>query len=267
MKDEKLDKIPLNLYIKEAALYILQYNKKYNKTIPLNPKNAKMIAHRGLSNLERENTLPAFKLAGEHTYYGIETDVHKTGDGKYVIIHDDNTLRVSGAYHIVEATDEKTLTSLKLYNMSGAPSDNHRIPSLTEYIEICKKYDKYCVLELKNRFDEHDVYEIADIISKAGYLDKTIFISFDITNLISLRKKYPAQPAQFLTSRYTDGLIGILKKHNLDLDIFYRALNRNRIELLHQAGIKVNCWTVNTLRHARKLDKWGVDYITTNILE
>ena len=38
--------------------------------------NVKMIAHRGVSGLERENTCPAFVAAGVKSYYGIETDVH-----------------------------------------------------------------------------------------------------------------------------------------------------------------------------------------------
>ena len=45
----------------------------------------KMVAHRGVSGLERENTCPAFVAAGVKSYYGIETDVHVTADGKYII--------------------------------------------------------------------------------------------------------------------------------------------------------------------------------------
>ena len=63
-------------------------------TIKLN-KNVKMIAHRGLSGLERENTYPAFVAAGNRSYYGVETDVHVTKDKKFVIIHDETTARVS----------------------------------------------------------------------------------------------------------------------------------------------------------------------------
>ena len=40
-----------------------------------------MIAHRGVSGLEKENTMPAFVAAGNRSYYGIETDIHKTADG------------------------------------------------------------------------------------------------------------------------------------------------------------------------------------------
>ena len=64
-------------------------------TFKIKKRNTKMIAHRGLSGLEKENTISAFVAAGNRSYYGIECDVHKTKDGIFVIIHDDNTKRIS----------------------------------------------------------------------------------------------------------------------------------------------------------------------------
>ena len=54
----------------------------------------RMIAHRGVCGLERENTCAAFVAAGNRSYYGVETDVHRTADGKFIIIHDDNISRL-----------------------------------------------------------------------------------------------------------------------------------------------------------------------------
>ncbi len=56
--------------------------------------SAKMIAHRGLSGMETENTLAAFEAACKRLFYGIETDVHVTKDGKYIIFHDECTGRL-----------------------------------------------------------------------------------------------------------------------------------------------------------------------------
>ena len=73
-------------------------------TIKINKKNVLMIAHRGVSGLETENTKEAFIIAGNKSYYGIETDVHVTLDGKFLICHDDNILRVTGKDLIIEQT-------------------------------------------------------------------------------------------------------------------------------------------------------------------
>ena len=72
-------------------------------TIQINRGNVKMIAHRGLSGLEAENSHAAFVAAGNRSYYGIETDLHVTADGRFVLMHDDNTKRVSGVDKIVRA--------------------------------------------------------------------------------------------------------------------------------------------------------------------
>ena len=58
-----------------------------------------------------------------------------------------------------------------------------------------------------------------------------------------------------------------LVEHNLDLDISYPALSKELIDKLHQNDIEVNCWTTDTAETAEKLMEWGVDYLTTNILE
>ena len=64
-------------------------------TIKISKGSTKMIAHRGLSGLETENSIQAFIAAGNRSYYGVETDVHVTKDGKFVVIHDDATGRVA----------------------------------------------------------------------------------------------------------------------------------------------------------------------------
>ena len=69
-------------------------------TIKIESKQAKIIAHRGLSGIERENTCAAFVAAGNRSYFGIETDVHVTRDGKFVIIHDEITDRITLKEHI-----------------------------------------------------------------------------------------------------------------------------------------------------------------------
>ena len=74
-----------------------------------NKGNIKMIAHRGVSGLETENTCPAFLVAGVKSYYGIETDVHLTKDGKFLVGHDESFARVAGEDVIIEETDMEEL--------------------------------------------------------------------------------------------------------------------------------------------------------------
>ena len=112
-------------------------------TVKINKGNVKMIAHRGVSGLELENTCAAFVAAGNRSYFGIETDVHVTADGKFIIIHDDNTKRVAGDEMIVEKTTYETLRSIRLVDKDGQKGRKDlMMPSLEEYIGICKKCGK-----------------------------------------------------------------------------------------------------------------------------
>lgn len=237
-------------------------------TLHLNAPQVKMVAHRGLSGLELENTCSAFVAAGNRSYFGIETDVHRTSDGQFIICHDDHTKRVAQDEMLVEKTTFETLRALRLCDKDGKKGRKDLLmPSLQEYVQVCKKYDKVSVLELKNHFSPADIDEIIAIIQKEGWLENTIFISFDLPNMICIRERLPQQKAQFLVSDYPDWLVDTLKKHSLDVDIYYHALTAERAKELHEAGIEINVWTVDTLEDAQRMVEYGVDYITSNIVE
>ena len=238
------------------------------QTLAFHNYGTKMIAHRGLSGLCMENTVPAFRLAGEHPYIGIETDVHRTRDGKFIIIHDDDTLRVTGQRRIVEQTDFSVLRSMKVLDLHHPDGDNsYQLPTLEEYLTVCREAHKTSVLEIKNHMEREDIDQIVDIVMEEGMLDRTIFISFDLPNLVVLRMRLPEQPIQLLVESDAGNLISELSNYQLDLDIYYPSLTQGRLNQLHNAGVKVNVWTVDDPAEAEKLSQWGVDYITTNILQ
>lgn len=238
-------------------------------TIKFNDKgNIKMIAHRGLSGLERENTCPAFLAAAMRSYYGIETDVHVTKDGKYILVHDDDLNRVAGLDISVENSTFDELRAVTLTDIDGGTKRaDIFLPTLEEYISICRKYDKVAVLELKNRMEAEHVHKIAEIIQKMGWFEKTIFISFSGENLVDLKKKYPTATAQFLTEVATEEVFQFMVENDLDADLCGYCVTREFVDRLHKAGKKVNVWTLDSIEHANLAKNFDVDFITTNILE
>ena len=238
-------------------------------TMKIHRRQAKLIAHRGLSGLERENTAAAFVAAGNRSYYGIETDVHRTADGEFVIIHDDTTGRVTAGVDLpVEKTPFADLRQLRLPDLDGKEREDLCLPSLAEYIRICKKYGKVAVLELKNPFSREDVERIVEIIRRESYLEQVIFISFSLENCKCLRTLLPEQPIQWLLGREIDEtVVQNLVTYALGLDVVYTQLSRELVARLHSLGILVNCWTCNDPAAGEALAEMGVDFITTNILE
>lgn len=236
-------------------------------TKKINNGKTKMVAHRGLSGIERENTIAAFVAAGNRSYYGIETDVHKTKDGKYVVFHDDSTGRIGLDNVVISESTYDLLRAVSLTDTNGKTRSDLHVAPLEEYLRICARYEKKCILELKGAYTREELGEIIDIINNEGYLDGVIFISFNLQNLVILREILPKQPAQHLICEVNDEIIATLKKYHLDIDVLWTALNEENVKLLHENGIKINTWTVDDAEKGEQLVSWGVDYITSNILE
>ncbi|MBO5899067.1 MAG: hypothetical protein J6R04_08655, partial [Clostridia bacterium] len=197
-------------------------------TVKIDARQTKMIAHRGVCGLERENTCAAFVAAGNRSYFGIETDIRPMPDGHFAIIHDFTTERISGgAYSCeIEKTDYETLRQVTLLDLDGHGARNDlRVPLLEEYVRICKKYEKTCVLEIKEHFTESDLARVVELIRSFGYLDHVIFISFMWDSCITLRRLLPDARIQWLTDlEVTDEMIATLVDNHLDLDIHFSRL-------------------------------------------
>ncbi len=237
-------------------------------TVKFHKGNTLVVAHRGLSGIERENTNAAFVAAGNRSYYGIETDMHRTADGKFIIVHDDNLMRVAGENVCVEEVDLAVSQSVVLFDKDGSKSRTDLRPgTLENYISICKKYGKHCVLELKSAFSAEETARFLQIIESYDYLENVTFISFHYENLEKIRSILPHQSVQFLFEEFTQEIIHRLITQKIDADVYYKALNQQVIDQLHHGGLKVNCWTVDQKEEAEKLAAWGVDFITSNILE
>ncbi len=110
-----------------------------------------LCAHRGLSAVMPENTLPAIECAGERGYKRVEFDIHQTADGKLVLMHDGRLDRTTDGSGRVSSYSEFELTRFRIDN--GANIENFEekihIPTLKEALEICKKYSMTPVIEVK----------------------------------------------------------------------------------------------------------------------
>lgn len=237
-------------------------------TIKFEKRNTLVVAHRGLSGIEAENTNSAFVAAGNRSYFGIETDIRRTADGKFVVNHDGDLKRIAGENISVEEVSLSVLQNIILLDKDGSKDRVDLRPcTLENYINICKKYEKHCVLELKSGFTDEETAGFIEIIKNCGYLDNVTFISFSYENLLKVRNILPNQSVQYLFSTLTEEKFKKVVADKMDVDVHYNSLTEDNIKAFHEAGIKVNCWTVDNKEVAEKLASWGVDYITSNLLE
>jgi glycerophosphoryl diester phosphodiesterase len=247
-----------------------EQGKRYQETTEFKNReqDTQMIAHRGLSGLALENTKEAFLAAAQRTYYGIETDVRITKDGKFILCHDETLERIAGLGYKVEDTDYETLKALTFSDpYAKGETKTCSLASLAEYFSICQEFGKRAMLELKSEFSQEKIVELVGEIEETGYLEHTTFLSFSKDNLLKLRQAYPSVSAQYFVEKCTKEDEKFMIDNKMDAGLCWVSVTRSRVKRLHKAGLKVNAWTVDGAACATLLQDYGVDQITTNILE
>ncbi len=109
-------------------------------------------------------------------------------------------------------------------------------------------------------------------IDEIGYLENVIFISIEYENCVNLRALLPNARIQYLVGTKMDEevlqkLTSIGIDAGIDIDYDHCERNKERIDILHAHGIKVNVCVCDDEKLARELIDSGADYLTTNILE
>ncbi|MDO5084022.1 glycerophosphodiester phosphodiesterase [Arachnia propionica] len=224
-------------------------------------------AHRGASAYAPENTIPAFKQAIEMGADGIEFDVQRSADGQLVVIHDETVNRTSNG---VGKVVDLSLEQLRRCNFSnGFVGTRHvQIPTLKEVLELLEPTHVTINIELKNTVEfypgmEHDV---VSLVNEAGLQDRVIYSSFNHFSLANLRGVVPPERLGLL---YSDGLYDPWKYANQfgagALHPHFIALYQpNYMWLCHEAGVRVNTWTVDDDHAIKHLVSLGVDAVITN---
>jgi glycerophosphoryl diester phosphodiesterase len=226
----------------------------------------KYIAHRGLSSQAPENTIPAFELAAHlQRYFGIETDVQTTKDGKFVIFHDDDLKRMNGINKALKDMTYEEASSYPIINGANIKKyETLRIPLVSEYLDICSYYEKTAIIEIKH---VHDITQLTDLINLLEQYASLsyIIISFNISYLKYLRAITSAD-LQLLADELDDEMIYDCRVNHLDFSLSKDFISPKWVNRLKNEGFKIATWTVNDAKEALKLESYGIDYLTTDKL-
>lgn len=242
----------------------------------LEVRDRKMIAHRGYSTKAPENTLPAFRLAVESGFWGVECDVRKTWDGHYVIMHDATLKRMCGFDTEVSMLTLREIQDFAIISGSGISSySGLKVPSLKEYLSVmARSATVHPVIELKEAYKLEEIQEIVNMVDEYGLLDRALFISMYQDNLLYLKSLgmlkegqlqyvYGAEEKNKVVEVGTEVLDWCIK-NKIDLDARYNLLTKSAVTYMHRGGRVVNAWTVNELSEAYEMFRdYGIDMLTT----
>ncbi|HTT69203.1 MAG TPA: glycerophosphodiester phosphodiesterase [Gemmatimonadales bacterium] len=210
-----------------------------------------IIAHRGASGYQVENSLAAFRAAGELGADAVELDIHSTADGALVVHHAETI----GDHHIAHlALDD--VRAHPLANGEGIPTLREALevilPRMIAYVEI-----KYVAKAADER--------LFDVIEHSGAPNRIALHSFDHRIIRRMGEKRPFIRRGVLSASYPvypvrsleDADASILWQHHQHVD---DAL----VASVHGAGKTVYVWTVNDPAEVRRFLALGVDGICTD---
>lgn len=212
-----------------------------------------IVAHRGASYFEPENTLRSIKSAiGMNADY-VEVDVRMSKDKELIIMHDADISRTTNGTGLVK---DKTLLELKEYDAGNG----EKIPTLDEVLETVKNKIKL-VVEIKEPGTEEKIVEKIT----ANRLKDTIITSFYHKAVKNVMNSDLNAGIIFVGQPVNVGQMASAANANI---IFpsYRYMDEELVKDAKEYGLSVYPWAIDDPEVFEKFVRMNVDGIVTNKL-
>jgi glycerophosphoryl diester phosphodiesterase len=232
----------------------------------------RLLAHRGGGRLAPENTLAAIRLGAEKGYRGVEFDVMLAGGGTPVLMHDETLRRTTNGRGDVARTPYVELARLDAGAWFSRVYRGERIPRFEDAARLCRERQLWANVEIKPALGyERRTGEAVARAARAlwrGAAQPPVLSSFSPVALAAARHAAPELPRGLLVGRIPRHWHELMRDLGcVALHCNHRALNRRLAARIHAAGYAILAWTVNDLRTARKLLRWGVECLVTDAID
>lgn len=210
-----------------------------------------IIAHRGASGREFENSRAAFARAGELGADGVELDIHSTEDGIILVHHDAELAGVGPIGHL-------KYTQVQEFRLPNGES----VPTLPEVLEILERLAVY--IEIKTLAPAFDS-ALLSVLEQGPAPTRYAVHSFDHRIIARLGAQRPSLSRGILLASYPLDTIGLMKAAGADtLWQDQSLIDSAMVDAVHTAGGRIIAWTVNQDSDAIRLAGLGVDGLCGN---
>ena len=212
-----------------------------------------IIAHRGASAVEPENTVPAFRRAVAMGADGIELDVRRTADDRLIVHHD---ARLSDG-RVIRDTRRDDLPE--------------HVPELAVALDACDGV--FVNIEIKNDPNEPDfdptdwvAHRTLALLDRRGADVRWLISSFRFETVERCRLLSPRLRTAWLVGSLDDTIVSrTVAAGHVAVHPWVHVLDEEQVRRAHGAGLAVNTWTCDDPARLRELIAWGVDGICTNV--
>lgn len=208
------------------------------------------IAHRGYSDLYKDNTKKAFMSSVENCFDMIELDIQLTKDQKIIIYHD-------------TFLKDKLIKKLDYKDILEIDSD---ILTLEDFFETINVSKIRIYLDIKGN-DLYIASILNNLIHDKPYLCNIFIASFNLIIIHKLFQLNPKLQLGFITeSLYPEDIFSkIIKDSNLKFISFHwTMLEESVIDFLHENNIMVFTYTSKNKDILSFMEEFDTDGIVTN---
>lgn len=223
--------------------------------------------HRGDASAAPENTMPAFDRAFDGPADFVETDVQLTSDGVPVLFHDVTLNRTTNGRGTVAEHTAAQLKKLDAGSWYGKSYAGTRIPTLDAFLVRLAKSDKKALVELKFGWTLNQVRTVVALIDSHRLQSRVVLQSFSLETLTNLQLAAPRYARMMLVRELPADPVPMARQFGvIALGTTARAVAKSpdAVGRLHEAGIAVICYTLNTRDAWSEARDRGVDGIITD---
>lgn len=239
----------------------------------------RVFAHRGGCALGPENTIAAFDLGRAAGADGLELDVHLSSDGVIVVCHDDlldRTTNASGPIQSCTAADlARVDAGHRFADAAGAfpfRGLGIGIPTLRDV--LARYRDLLIIIEMKE--DSAAMGRaVAAEVRAADAVERVCAAGYGQRSLDAARAALPematsaSRPeAQFAVYRSIAGVPVRRAAYNAiqvpEMAGWLRIISPRFIRHVHNAGRRIQAWTIDDEADMRRLLGWGIDGLISN---
>ena len=228
-----------------------------------------IIAHRGASALAPENTLAAFRKAGDIGAAWVEFDVMLAACGEVVVIHDETLDRTTNATGNVSEHPYSYLQTLDAGSWFNPLFAGEKIPTLAEVAKVLHQYHLAANIEIKPSVGKEDetVKKVLQVIDQCWRPDMhpPLISSFSRTVLESVRKYSKTHFLAYLMHEWQlDWEKSCDELDCISVNVNCQILNLARADEIKATHRLLLAYTVDYPLLAQRLFDLGVDSVFSN---
>jgi glycerophosphoryl diester phosphodiesterase len=221
----------------------------------------KIISHRGVCRRHIENTIPALKAAKDENVDMIEMDVHETGDGRFIVVHD---ARLS--------PDTPPWRNLTYPQVQAVTGHDDRAPLLSDCLAAIRPVPVNIEIKHFRKADNFSKELEASPISEGSVVSSshvdllerlhTGGLGLPMMLVVSISRRRTLK--ENMTNAAWCIFPGLLPRFLDGAAVHHKLLRKNFVRSLQRRGGRVFVWTVDDRKDMEKFIFWEVDGIISN---